>query len=281
MRSIPLRGFDQQMAGQIVSYMKEEGVNFIEGASPTSIEQLDDGAKMVHWKLSDGTEGSGKYDTVLFAVGRDVCTDQMGLENAGVVINPKNKKIPVVNEQTNVPHIYAIGDVIDGDSLNPPSALTELTPVAIQAGKLLAKRLYEDATKVMDYQKVATTVYTPLEYGCVGLSEDEAINLYGEERIEVYHAYYKPLEWTVPHRGDNACYTKLICSIDDNERVLGFHICGPNAGDITQGFAVAMKCGATKQDFDDTVGIHPTTAEEVTTLSVTKRSGESAERTGC
>ena len=144
-----------------------------------------------------------------------------------------------------MPHIFAIGDVIDGEALNPPSNVTELTPVAIQAGKLLAERLYGGGTKQMDYQlvrttylaqplylrrasivlqptcliwKVPTTVYTPLEYGCVGFAEEDAIGKFGEERIEVYHSYFKPLEWTVPHRGDNACYAKLICDTADSER---------------------------------------------------------------
>lgn len=97
----------------------------------------------------------------------------------------------------------------------------------------------------------------------------------------MYHSYFKPLEWTLPHRGDNACYAKLVVHKEDNERVIGFHVCGPNAGEITQGFAVAMKAGATKDDFDETVGIHPTTAEEFTVLHVTKSSGESAEKRGC
>ncbi|KAL3914914.1 MAG: hypothetical protein SGPRY_007452 [Prymnesium sp.] len=214
-----------------------------------------------------------------------------------------NGKIPVQSEQTNVPHIYAIGDVIDGDKLSPPSNLTELTPVAIQvslesaaivsrtschpysssaqAGKLLARRLYGGDTLQMDYTNVPTTVYTPLEYGCVGMTEDAAETTFGKENVEVYHSYFKPLEWTIPHKGDNACYVKLICHIADKERVIGLHICGPNAGEMTQGFAVAMKCGATKSDFDNTVGIHPTTAEEFTTMDVTKRSGDNPEKSGC
>merc|ERR1712146_830408 len=125
----------------------------------------------------------------------------------------------------------------------------------------------------MDYQGVPTTVYTPLEYGCVGLTEEDAQTTYGAENIEVYHTYFKPLEWTVPHRGDNACYAKLITHLADNERILGFHICGPNAGEMTQGFALGMKCGATKSDLDMTVGIHPTVAETLTKMDVTKRSG--------
>lgn len=266
---------------QVKQYMEEHGIAFIDGAVPTAVEQLESGSKKVSWKHSDGTTNSAEFDTVLLAIGRNVCTDQIGLETAGVLVNP-NAKISTKYEQTNVPHIFAIGDIVDGATLEPPSNTTELTPVAIQAGKLLAERLYGGATKQMDYQTVATTVYTPLEYGCIGLAEEDAIALHGEENIEVFHAYFKPLEWTLPHRGDNACYAKLVCNMRDSMRVIGLHICGPSAGEITQGYAVAMKLGATKDDFDNTVGIHPTTAEEFTVLGTTKRSGVSAaQKTGC
>ena len=288
MRSIPLRGFDQQMAGQIKSFMEDGGMKFINKCVPVSVELSASGKKLVKYQAADGsTQSEDEFDTVLLAVGRDVCTNTMGLEKTGVSINPKNGKIPTVNEQTNVEHIFAIGDVIDGDALSPPSALTELTPVAIQAGKLLANRLYAGGTEQMDYLGVPTTVYTPLEYGCVGYTEEEAIKVFGagglkpDSGIEVFHSYFKPLEWTVPHKGDNACYAKLICDKADNLRVVGLHICGPNAGEMTQGFAVALKCGATKDHFDRTVGIHPTNVEQFTTLSVTKASGASAETTGC
>ena len=291
MRSIPLRGFDQQMANQIKNYMTNDcGIQFIEKCVPVSVELAPSGKKLVKYQSTDGEVTAiqeEEFDTVMFATGRDVCTNSMGLEHTGVTLNPKNGKIPTVNEQTNVPHIYAIGDVIDGDALSPPSALTELTPVAIQAGKLLANRLYNGAVDQMDYLGVPTTVYTPLEYGCVGYTEEEAEKKFGPggiketSGIEVYHSYFKPLEWTVPHKGDNACYAKLICDKADDMRVVGLHICGPNAGEMTQGFAVALKLGAKKKDFDNTVGIHPTNVEQFTTLHVTKASGESAETTGC
>ena len=113
----------------------------------------------------------------------------------------------------------------------------------------------------MDYLAVPTTVFTPLEYGAIGLSEEEAIQTFGETNIEVYHANFWPLEWTVPKRSESVCYAKLICDLKNNERVVGLHIAGPNAGEITQGYAVAMKLGATKNDFDMTVGIHPTVSE--------------------
>ena len=284
MRSIPLRGFDQQMAGHIKTYMEETAkIKFLEGAVPTAVELTDGGRKKVTWQLKDGTTASDEYDTVLLAMGRNVCTDAIGLDAAGVKVNPRSGKVPVSStEQTNVPHIYALGDIIDGEALDPPSALTELTPVAIQAGRLLASRLFVDGFEgKMDYGLVPTTVYTPIEYGSCGLAEEDAIAKLGEKNVEVYHSYFKPLEWTVPHRGDNACYAKIICDLTDSERVIGLHVCGPNAGEMTQGFAVAMRCGATKADFTNTVGIHPTTAEEFCILSVSKRSGDSAEKAGC
>jgi len=283
MRSIPLRGFDQQMAMQIKNYMQEHGIAFLDKMVPVSVELAPSGKKLVTWEAASGggDKVTGEFDTVLIATGRDVCTKSMGLEHTGVKLNESNGKIPTVDERTNVPHIYAIGDVIDGGALTPPSNLTELTPVAIQAGKLLASRLFGGSTETMSYQNVPTTVYTPLEYGCVGLTEEEAEKTFGADNIEVYHSYFKPLEWTLPHRGDNACYCKLVCNTLDSERVVGLHVCGPNSGEMTQGMAVAVMCGATKKDFDRTVGIHPTNVEQFTTLTVTKRSGEAAETTGC
>jgi len=273
MRSIPLRGFDQQMAGQLVGYMKEHGTVFIEQAVPTSVAPAEGGKKRVCWQFADGSTGEGLFDTVLVAIGRDAETSKIGLEKLGVALSPHNGKVLATNEQTNVPHVYALGDILDGRP--------ELTPVAIQAGKLLAKRLYGGSSKQMDYELVPTTVFTPLEYGTIGLSEEDAIAKLGDPNVEVYHSFFKPLEWTLPHRGDNACYAKLVVSKLENEKIIGFHVCGPNSGEITQGFAAAMKLGATKETFDDTVGIHPTNAEQFTTLKTTKSSGASAEQSGC
>ncbi|XP_078531135.1 thioredoxin reductase 1, cytoplasmic isoform X2 [Lissotriton helveticus] len=276
-RSILLRGFDQEIANKIGDYMEGHGVKFIRSFVPTKIEQIEPGEPgklKVTAKSSDGTEITEEYNTVLLAIGRDACTRKIGLDTVGVKINEKTGKIPVNDEeQTNVPYIYAIGDVLE-DKL-------ELTPVAIQAGRLLARRLYGGSTLKCDYVNVPTTVFTPLEYGACGLSEDSALKKYGEDSIEVYHSYFWPLEWTVPARDSNKCYAKVICNKKDQERVLGFHILGPNAGEITQGFAVAIKCGLTKEQLDSTIGIHPVCAEVFTTLSVTKSSGEELVQSGC
>ncbi|KAE8615169.1 hypothetical protein XENTR_v10008431 [Xenopus tropicalis] len=276
-RSILLRGFDQQMANMIGEYMEEHGVKFIKQCVPTKIEQIEAGTPgrlKVTSQASDGAETTEEYNTVLLAIGRDACTRNIGLEIPGVKINEKTGKIPVNDEeQTNVPYIYAIGDVLQ-DKL-------ELTPVAIQAGRLLARRLYGDSTVKCDYVNVPTTVFTPLEYGACGLSEEHAIRQYEEENIEVYHSYFWPLEWTVPARDNNKCYAKIICNLKDKGRVVGFHVLSPNAGEITQGFAVAIKCGLTKDQLDNTIGIHPVCAEIFTTLTVTKRSGGNILQSGC
>ncbi|KAL3852967.1 hypothetical protein ACJMK2_016572 [Sinanodonta woodiana] len=275
-RSILLRGFDQQMAELVGSYMENHGINFIRSCVPTKIERLEEGKPgklKVTAHYTDGTEFVDEFNTVLFAIGRDACTQNIGLEKLDVHVN-KNGFIPVNEaEQTNVPYIYAIGDILEGKP--------ELTPVAIHAGKLLAQRLFGGSDTLTDYVNVATTVFTPLEYGCIGLSEEDAILKYGESNLEVYHSNFTPLEWTVPHREENVCYAKLICVISENEKVVGFHVLGPNAGEITQGYAVAMKLGATKADFSSTIGIHPTCSEIFTTLSTTKRSGQDVNQAGC
>uniref|UniRef100_A0A8C4SGE0 Thioredoxin reductase 1, cytoplasmic n=1 Tax=Erpetoichthys calabaricus TaxID=27687 RepID=A0A8C4SGE0_ERPCA len=257
-RSILLRGFDQQMANKIGEYMEEHGICFLREIVPTKIERIEEGTpgklRVTATSVKDGENHEGEYNTVLLAIGRDACTHSIGLENVGVKLNEKTGKVPVnEKEQTNVPHIYAIGDILEGK--------LELTPVAIQAGRLLARRLYGGQNTECDYNNVPTTVFTPLEYGACGRSEEKAIEAFGEENIEVYHSSFWPLEWTVPNKGKDTCYAKIICNKQDNDRIVGFHILGPNAGEITQGFAVAMKCGMTKVQLDNTIGIHPVCAE--------------------
>ncbi|XP_066554463.1 thioredoxin reductase 3 [Amia ocellicauda] len=277
-RSIFLRGFDQEMANRAGDYMEEHGVKFIKKFVPTKAKELEKGTPGRLKVTAKSTETDdvieGEYNTVLIAVGRDACTNTIGLEKVGVKVNEKNGKIPVNDEeQTNVPYIYAIGDILDGK--------WELTPVAIHAGKLLARRLFEGSSLKCDYVNVPTTVFTPLEYGCCGLSEEKAVELYGEENIEVYHSLFWPLECTVPGRDNNKCYSKILCNKLDNERVVGFHYLGPNAGEVTQGFGAAMKCGITKELLDGTIGIHPTCAEIFTTMEITKQSGADITQKGC
>jgi len=184
-------------------------------------------------------------------------------------------------------HFYALGDIRVGQA--------ELTPLAIAQGRRLADRLLGKSDRLTDYRSVPTTVFTPLEYGFVGESEEDAIARVGADNVEVWHTCFTPLEWAVPHyassmefdedeqrRPENTCYMKLVCEIVNDENVVtGFHVLADNAGEITQAMALAVKLKATKQQFDDMIGIHPTDAEQMTKLKVTKRSGESPLQSTC
>uniref|UniRef100_A0A4W6FGD9 thioredoxin-disulfide reductase (NADPH) n=1 Tax=Lates calcarifer TaxID=8187 RepID=A0A4W6FGD9_LATCA len=251
-RSILLRGFDQDMANRAGEHMEEHGVKFLRKYVPIKVEELEAGTPGRLKVTAKSTETDeiieGEYNTVLIAVGRDACTDKIGLDKAGVKVNSKNGKIPVNDEeQTNVPHIYAIGDILEGK--------WELTPVAIQAGKLLARQ----------------TLVDPLKPGCQGFHYSIITGIF----------LFWPLEFTVPGRDNNRCYGKIICNKLDDDRVIGFHYLGPNAGEVTQGFGAAMKCRVTKEQLDSTIGIHPTCAEVFTTLEVTKSSGGDITQAGC
>jgi len=285
-RSILLRGFDRDCADHIGGFMKDIGITFKMGASPTKLERTDDGKIRVTFQATSDDEEKADaakmqiYDTVLFATGRAPETAALGLEKTGVVLDERSGKIRVSKEQTNVAHIYAVGDIVYG--------APELTPVAIQSGKLLAQRLFRGASNWMDYHKVPTTVFTPIEYSSVGYSEEEAIEVFGAEDVEVWIMKNNPLETYSVKRKDaagkemaNTLFFKVIGVKSEGNKLVGLHYCGPNAGEVMQGFALALRVGATKADLDDLVGIHPTCAEWFTTLKVTKASGESAVATSC
>jgi len=283
-RSILLRGFDRQCADKVGAMMAEIGTRFLNGFIPTKIVKTDAGKLEVTLANTSGESVVEQFDTVLYATGRHADTAGINLEAVGVK-SLKNGKIAVVNEQTNVPNIFAIGDCID--SADAPGSMQELTPVAIKAGELLAKRMFGHGTEQMSYHLVPTAVFTPFEYGTVGYSEEEAISRWGADNIESYMLEFASLEIAAAHRKrhpstiidpeDDAlsphCFAKLVCLKPEKERVVGFHFVGPNAGEVTQGYALAIKLGATKKDFDDLIGIHPTDAEVFTQLDITRSSG--------
>jgi len=269
-RSILLRGFDRECADKIGDYMKDHGVNFRHKVVPQKLEKVD--GDRIQVTFSDGAQDI--FDTVLVAIGRSADTEKLGLDNVGIKPVERNGKISTKFEQTCTPNIYAIGDVME----NCP----ELTPVAIQAGLSLSRRLFGKSKEPMDYRNICTTVFTPIEYGTVGYSEEEAEEAFSKANIEVYHKSFVPLEWSISdHRSKHECFTKVIVDKSDNQKVLGIHYLGPNAGEVMQGFGTAMKKGINFADLEDTVGIHPTSAEEIVTLSVTKSSGADAAAGGC
>ena len=238
-RSILLRGFDQDMANLIGEFMEAHHTKFIRESTPSKLEKEGEQIK-VTWNTKDG-EKSDVFDTVLFAIGRYATTKELNLDAAGLKTESNGKFIVTDEDKTNVDNIYAIGDVQHGK--------LELTPSAIKAGNLLARRLFAGGSELMDYDLVPTTVFTPIEYGTVGLTEVDAKAKYGAENIDTYHTKFKPLEWSF-HKFDavaetERCYVKVLVNKADKNKVVGFHICSPNAGEITQGVGIGFKCGMT------------------------------------
>ena len=274
-RSIFLRGFDQDIANKIAKDMENLGVKFIGSSVPTKITKDETTEKLTVYYQTGEVESSIEVDTVLFAIGRYAVTEGLNLKNAGLVAESNGKFITDKYQRTNVSNIYAIGDVIYGK--------LELTPTAIHTGRLLARRLFQGSETIMDFVNVPTTVFTPLEYGWVGYSEEDAIKEFGDT-IKVYHTFFQPLEWQFDKMGINGkrqWYTKVIVNTADNKRVVGFHILSPNAGEITQGMGIAFKSGLTKDILDECIGIHPTVAEEVTDLHIDKADNPNPIKTSC
>lgn len=272
-RSILLRGFDSEISTMIGEYMEKHHVKFAREMVPNKFEKMANGQV----KVFVNNQEYGIYDTVLMAVGRTGLAGTLNVKAAGLQYKESNGKLAVDDkDQTSVDHIFAVGDVVDGKP--------ELTPVAIQAGRLLVRRLFGGATKLMDYTDVATAVFTPIEYGTVGLSEEDAKKKFGDANIKVYHSIAQPLDWKISAEraaSKDQGYMKVICDKSRNELVVGAHILGPNAGEVVQGLSVALRCGMTKAHLDDTVGIHPTFAESYTTMDQEKVEGKELEHAAC
>ena len=250
--------FDREIADLLQESMAQNHhVRFLQPCSPVRIEKLEDGTKkVVYVNTKENKEYEEIFDTVMFATGRYADVHGLNLDAAGVKYTKEGKIIVNDEEKTNVDSIYAIGDVIE-NGFN-----YELTPVAIQQGKYLAHRLFkpELLNKKVDYNFVPTTVFTPIEYGSVGYSEEKAKKVFGADNLVIYKKKFNILEHKIPEKPEKG-YVKLICVKNENERVVGLHFLGPNAAEVTQGFALALKKGCTKEEFDDVIGIHPSNAE--------------------
>jgi glutathione reductase (NADPH) len=194
---------------------------------------------------------------VLAATGRLPLTKDLGLETVAVQLADNGAIKVDENFQTAQPSIYAVGDVIDRIAL---------TPVALAEGQIVARALFSNDKKAMDYQNIATAVFCHPNIGTVGLSEHQALEA-GLE-IDVYESVFRPLKHTLSDRDEKAMIKMIVDRQSD--RVVGLHIVATDAGEIVQGLSVAINCGATKADFDRTIGIHPTLAEELVTMR-TKR----------
>eukprot|EP00599_Poterioochromonas_sp_BG-1_P011972 CAMPEP_0173155680 /NCGR_PEP_ID=MMETSP1105-20130129/14258_1 /TAXON_ID=2985 /ORGANISM="Ochromonas sp., Strain BG-1" /LENGTH=598 /DNA_ID=CAMNT_0014072169 /DNA_START=279 /DNA_END=2075 /DNA_ORIENTATION=- len=275
-RSRPLRTFDQDTVKYVLDYMKQEGgIRIEEGILPKSIEKLSNGRYLVHYG-----DKSEEFDTVLAAIGRTPDLSKLGIENLSspLTIHKSSGKIIATNERTSIPNIYALGDVLHD--------APELTPSAILAGKLLARRLFGNSTDTISYRNIATAVFTPLELGTVGFSEEDAITEYGKDAIECFISEFKPLEWSISdvHHDVNSFVKIVVLKESSNgikNKVIGLHIAAPNAGEVIQGYGLAMNKGLTYEELTSMVGIHPTVGEEFTYVTISKSSGQSIAKAGC
>lgn len=244
-----LRGFDEDVRTHVRSEMEKAGITIITGCTVARVDKR--GSEFTS-HLSSGA--SIASDQVMFAIGRHPNVANLGLEKAGVAINPKNGGIAVDGfSQTSVPHIYAVGDV---------THRVNLTPVAIREGHAFADTVFGNRPVRVDHADIPTAVFTQPEVGTVGLTEAQARAQF--THVDVYKADFRPMKATISG-SESRVMMKLIVDAS-TDRVIGCHIVGPEAGEIIQVIGIAVKMKATKADFDATMAVHPTAAEELVTM---------------
>lgn len=249
-----LRGFDEEARGLVAEEMTQRGVDLHLGTNVLDMQECDAGIRV---KATNGQDRN--YDKVLFATGRIPNTQGLGLAGAGVETGRKGEILVDAYSQTSVPSIYAIGDVTDR---------ANLTPVAIREAMAFVETAFNDNPTSPDHALIPTAIFTQPEMGAIGLSEEEARE---QEPIEVYATSFKPMQTSFAGRTDRVLM-KLVVS-QKTRKVLGCHIVAPGAGEMIQMVGIAVKMGATKEDFDRVVAVHPTMAEELVTMKSPVRAG--------
>ncbi|MBB1279921.1 glutathione-disulfide reductase [Pseudoalteromonas sp. SR45-1] len=251
----PLRNFDPYIVETLVDVMAAEGPTLHTESVPHKLVKENDGSVTLH--LDNGK--THNVDQVIWAIGRQPTTDAINVAAAGVEVNSDGFVKVDEFQNTTAKNVYAVGDIIENG--------IELTPVAVKAGRTLSERLFNkelpDDLK-MDYSLVPTVVFSHPPIGTIGLTEQEAISQYGEENVKIYQSGFTAM-YTAVTKHRQPCKMKLVCAGPD-EKVVGLHGIGFAVDEMIQGFAVAMKMGATKADFDAVVAIHPTGSEEFVTM---------------
>lgn len=249
-----LIGFDSLMQKTLRTQMEHDGIVFNDTAKIASVEKQSDGKLTVNY--ADGSMLSD-LDQLLWAIGRKTNTDDIGLENIGLALAPGGFIDVNDYQETSVPGVYAIGDIINKRGV-------QLTPVAIAAGRRLGDRLFGGMKdRKLDYSLIPTVMFTHPPIGTIGLSEEAAREKYGDA-VKVYSTEFTPMYYSfVKHKAKTAM--KLVV-VGEDEKIVGCHAIGLGVDEMMQGFAVAIRMGATKQDFDDTIAIHPVSAEEMVTM---------------
>lgn len=247
-----LRGFDEDVRETLAAEMEKKGIRIRRDETVRSIEKKTGGSLSLQMGSGDQLEA----DKVMYATGRNPNTKGLGLEEAGVKLGKKGEIIVNDQYQSSVPNIFALGDVIDRMAL---------TPVAIEEGMCFVETQFNNNPRSMDYDNIPTAVFSQPPIGTVGLTEEQARE---KADIDVYISSFRPMKYTLSGR-DEKTMMKLIVD-KKTDKVLGCHMVGVDAAEIAQGLGIALKAGATKAQFDATVGIHPTAAEEFVTMR-TKR----------
>ncbi len=243
-----LRGFDQDIREHAAEEIAKSGIDL---QFETNVDAIQRQRDHLLCTLSNGNQIEA--DQVLYAIGREPHLDGLGLENVNVELN-ENNTIKVDDEfRTSEPSIFALGDVIGG---------MELTPVALAEGMSFARRQFGPQHREVEYDFIASAVFCQPNIGTVGFTEEQAREEF--DSITLYKSSFRPMKHTISGRDERA-FMKLIVD-DASDRVVGVHMMGPDAGEIVQGMAIALKAGATKATFDATIGIHPTAAEEFVTM---------------
>jgi glutathione reductase (NADPH) len=248
-----LKTFDDMLGEVALTMLRDEGVEVVTRAVPAALRRAARGA--LELQSRDGRQ-LGPFDSVLWAIGRGAAVEELALERAGVGLDVEGFICNDRYQVSNVPGIYAIGDV---------SGRAQLTPVAIAAGRRLSDRLFGGQTgRHLDYENIPTVIFGRPPLGTVGLSEKTAHERYGAGNVTVFRSSFVPL-YNALTTAKPRSEMKLITT-GSEQRIVGLHVVGPGADEMLQGFAVAVRMGATKKDFDDTVAIHPTSAEEFVTM---------------
>ena len=243
-----LRGFDNEVRDHLAAEMAVKGVTIKTESDIAAITKTDNGYTVTYQDGSTQVTG-----LVMYATGRVPMTDGLGLENAGVELGAKGEIKVDAYSKTNIDGIYAVGDV---------TARAELTPVAIREGAAFAETVFNDNPMAVDHSTIPTAVFSQPSIGTVGLGE-EAAREAGHE-IDVYGASFRPMKNTLSGNPEKALMKLIVDKADD--KVLGLHIVGPDSGEMIQAFGVAITMGATKAQFDATIAVHPTAAEELVTF---------------
>jgi glutathione reductase (NADPH) len=250
-----LKGFDTMIGQATLKIFRDEGVEVATSAWPEALARTRSADGALELTARDGRRLQ-PFDTVIWAIGRGPVSDELGLEKAGVALDSYGYITTDKYQVTSAESIYAVGDI---------TGRAQLTPVAIAAGRRLSDRVFGGMTdRYLDYNNIPTVVFGHPPIGTVGMTEAAAREQYGDAGVKVFSASFVPMYYAMTSEKPR-CEMKLV-TVGPEQRVVGVHIVGDGADEMLQGFAVAVRMGATKKDFDDTVAIHPTVAEELVTM---------------